>query len=385
MPKHYRKSPSSLSRVFACPGSYWASAGKGGSTSSSYAEEGTLAHDLASHALYTCELDRLNAPNAEMQACVEGYVEFCQELYRQGDGWESIEETMIASGIEDLGGTADYITCYEENYRNSPSRDVLHLVDFKYGIGVAVPCEANPQLLAYLWLAREKYGWFGVYRATIWQPRTPGPPEDTCDFTDADLDAWEAQLSEATDPKNKGEFSAGIQCRWCPASSTCDHLFQVTMDAARIELDEGDKIEDKWVSLMKAKPAIEKLLKEVPKRMADYLLSGKKLPGWKLVNSRGNRRWSVSDDKVMKKLRRNGVGFKKSAARKLMSPTQLEKAGYGDLIEGLHIVTRPQKGPTMVPDSDKRQGIECEDPVDSFREASILPDLPETPEGKATL
>lgn len=70
--KHYRISPSSLHRVFNCPGSLRLSE-QYESRSSSYADEGTLAHDLAAQLLRGREV---LAETAEMQGHIEGYAAF---------------------------------------------------------------------------------------------------------------------------------------------------------------------------------------------------------------------------------------------------------------------------------------------------------------------
>ena len=69
--------------------------------------------------------------------------------------------------------------------------EVLHVVDMKYGIGVLVDAEHNPQMMCYALGAIDIYD--GIYdiktvKMTIFQPRRDNV--STCTMTKADLLTW---------------------------------------------------------------------------------------------------------------------------------------------------------------------------------------------------
>lgn len=355
---HSPKSPSGLKRVFACPASYWLSMGKS-TESSKYAEEGTLAHDLAARMLLGEEVE---FDDPEMERYVTGYVNYCKD--RAGKEYR-VEQRIESDEVEDLGGTMDFVTMYVDDEEDILSTHVLHVIDLKYGQGKSVEARDNPQLLAYLFLARERYGYRDLYRATIYQPRTPGEPE-TVTYYDADLDKFKHDLTVATDPANKDEFEAGGHCGWCPALQECPHLHQIALDTAESDFDTVVNDESKWKAIMDAKPAIEALLKEVPKRIAAKLESGGCVDGFKLVKGYGNRKWNLSDEEVLRKLANKKIGKKVATESKLKSPAKMEKLGYGDAIAAF--VERPETGPRLVRSTDKRPALEFQTPEEVFAE-----------------
>ena len=359
MPKHYRKGPSTLKRVFLCPGSYHLSAGMSGKPSE-YAERGTVLHELASEML----LGRhVHFPDLEAEVILTGYYDYCMSVANK-DQLFCVEELLVSNGIEDFGGTADFVTRYCDEDGDS----VLHVVDLKTGRGIVETAVDNKQLLGYLWLAREKFSRADIYRGTIWQPLTPGEPESTCDYNATDLAFFEEELVDKTSGDTyKGKFHAGeTQCRWCPALAICPEVNKLALEAAREDFAEvvGSSDSDKWVKLMEAAPAIKKLLAEIPKRLLNHIVNGNEVEGWKAVTGISNRRWTEDDEKIKSKLARRRVGFKKSCTKELKSPTQMAKDGYGDAIEDL--VERVETGPKLVRSSDKRPSIREADAADDF-------------------
>jgi len=151
-PAHYRFSPSAASRWLACPGSLTLPEVE--DEGSEYAREGTAAHDLAEQ----CWLTGLD-PSAFIDGEIEGFpvteemaeaVQLYMDTVEMESRHESCEvwtENKIAhSSMSGFGGTVD---CMIWN----PSSEVLTIVDFKYGAGVVVEVEKNPQLLCYALLA----------------------------------------------------------------------------------------------------------------------------------------------------------------------------------------------------------------------------------------
>ena len=103
--------------------------------------------------------------------------------------------------------------------------DTLYIVDLKYGKGIAVSAEWNPQMLLYSLGALELFG--SLYdiekvNMTIHQPRLENV--STFEITVHDLMEWaEQELMPKAEmaAKGEGEFAVGDWCRFCKAKNTC--------------------------------------------------------------------------------------------------------------------------------------------------------------------
>lgn len=140
------------------------------------AKEGTAAHDLCEHKLKKALHMRSQRPiseynSDEMEECTDAYVDFVMEqveLARKSctDPIVLIEQRLdFSCYVPDGFGTGDCVII---------SDDRLHIVDFKYGLGVLVDAVDNPQMKLYA------LGALGIYdhlydikevSMTIFQPR----------------------------------------------------------------------------------------------------------------------------------------------------------------------------------------------------------------------
>lgn len=130
-------------------------------SSSSAAEQGTVAHALAEWKLRRALHD---APatkpvsawyDTEMDTLTDDYVAFVQERLRDvrqvcADPQVLIEQRLDSSHVVPGGfGTGDCVIIAEPR---------LHIIDLKYGQGVMVEAENNPQLGLYALGALEAFG-----------------------------------------------------------------------------------------------------------------------------------------------------------------------------------------------------------------------------------
>lgn len=125
-----------------------------------------------------------------------------------------IEERVDFSHIAPRGfGTAD---CIIHN------KDLLHVIDFKYGKGVLVEAQDNPQMILYALGAIHKLNIIPKeIKMTIVQPRINN------------ISTWAIQAKELHKKvphikkqaklawQGKGEFEAGEHCRFCPFKNIC--------------------------------------------------------------------------------------------------------------------------------------------------------------------
>ena len=110
--------------------------------------------------------------DAEMDDCTEEYANFVMEQLEAArnlcvDPRLMIEERLDFSRWVPHGfGTGDAVIVADHE---------LHIIDFKYGVGVLVEAEGNPQMRCYALGALDTYD--GIYdietvKMTIFQPRT---------------------------------------------------------------------------------------------------------------------------------------------------------------------------------------------------------------------
>ena len=115
----------------------------------------------------------------------------------------------------------------------------LQIIDLKYGQGVLVEAERNPQLMLYALGALRTFG--DLYdietvAVTIYQPRRGNV--DTWETSVADLLAWaetevkpKAELAAA----GEGEFCPGSWCQFCRIAPTCRARAESNLALAQLE------------------------------------------------------------------------------------------------------------------------------------------------------
>ncbi len=177
MGKHALLSASSSKRWLSCtPSARLEEQFRDEPGGSVYAEEGTAAHALAEHKLKKALKRRSKRPVSdyhcdEMEECTDGYVAYAMEqveLARQecSDPVVLIEQRLDYSAYVPEGfGTGDLLIVADK---------VLTVIDLKYGKGVAVDAEWNPQMMLYGLGALELFD--ALYdietiRMVIYQPR----------------------------------------------------------------------------------------------------------------------------------------------------------------------------------------------------------------------
>lgn len=182
---HAKLSPSAAERWMTCPGSIVLSDGMPQRTSA-FAEEGTLAHEIAEKILNGWEPEGVDA---EMLENVRVYTDYVQTL--------AVENTLhVETRVKcfpDLWGTADAVVWM-------PRRFELHVIDLKYGAGVPVEVANNLQLKIYALASMKTFGMAAqTVTTTIVQPRCPHPDGPVRSFTydTIDLIEFNADLEDA--------------------------------------------------------------------------------------------------------------------------------------------------------------------------------------------
>jgi len=365
MTEHALLSASSAERWINCPGSV-ALCKDIPRTSSKYADEGTRAHDLAA-TLLTSSAALIEYSDEDMLEHAEKYVKLVREY--TGNGTLMVEKRVDYSeyiGVPDSFGTSDALIISEDG-------EEVTVIDLKYGMGVRVEAEENPQLMLYALGAISEVSVLGYspkrVRMVIHQPRLDHISEWDCgietllEFAElAKSAAANAMLCEGG-PEDEFFLNPGEkQCRWCPAKATCPALKQFVADNIGGGFDDLTEIripdDDQELSkAMLAADLIELWIKSVRARVESRLLAGKPVEGFKLVEGRkGHRAWSdkAQAEQLLKSFR---LKQQEMYDFSLISPTVAEKL-LGEQprrwskVEGL--IVRNDGKPSVAPAADKR-------------------------------
>ena len=222
--KHAMLSASSSARWLACPPSAQLCAALP-DTVTDYALEGTCAHELAEYKVQRLlgnpasnPTENLDFYDTEMEDCTDSYAQYiAEQLSTLQEPMVLVEQRLDFSRyVPDGFGTGDCVIVAE---------NVLTVIDFKYGKGVAVSADHNSQMMLYALGALELFD--ALYdiaeiRMVIFQPRTQNLSE--CIMPLSELLHWaetELKPKAALAARGEGEFSAGEHCRFCKVKATC--------------------------------------------------------------------------------------------------------------------------------------------------------------------
>ena len=329
-----------------------------------YAEEGTAAHALAEHKLKRCLKRRSKRPVSdyqcdEMEECTDGYVAYAMEqveLARQEckDPVVLIEQRLDYSAYVPEGfGTGDLLIVADR---------VLTVVDLKYGKGVAMDAEWNPQMMLYGLGALELFG--AIYdietvRMAIYQPRLESV--STWEISVSDLMEWvdkELKPRAALAIAGEGEFRSGSWCRFCKAKNTCRARAEGFLRLAQMEFKAPALLADDEVAeVLKVADELARWSADVYAYAQDEAVSrGKKWAGFKLVEGRSCRKYTDEEEAAEAAV---AAGYTDIYKRSLIGITEMEKLmGKKRFAEVLgKLVYKPQGKITLVPESDKRQEV----------------------------
>ena len=338
------------------------------------AAEGTAAHALAEHKLKRRLKLRSERPVSvydtdEMETCTDDYADFVMEQVtkerrRDPDTQVFIEQRLDFSCYVPEGfGTGDCLIV---------SRGRIHIIDLKYGMGLLVDSEENPQMKLYALAALTQYGeqyQIKKVKLTIFQPRRENV--STWETSVAKLKKWATKelVPKAEKAfKGEGEYCPGEWCIFCKAAVKCRARAEDKLRLAQSEFKMPPLLTDAEIEDVLAKlPDIKKWADEIQEYALAKALAGKEWTGFKLVEGRSVRKYT--DERAVIEAA-NAAGYHDIYKQSLISITEMEKlmgkAEFSKVLGAL--VTKPQGKPTLVPDTDKRQAITVSNPKSEFSE-----------------
>lgn len=364
--KHALLSASSAARWMKCPPSARLEEEILEEEQSKYAEEGTLAHQMCELKLmagelksgtYTRRMNKLKKHelyDPEMAGYTDEYADYVENICNNfpEKPYTAVEKRVDYSTYAPEGfGTADCIIIY---------KDTMHIIDFKYGKGVLVSAEGNPQMGLYALGALEAYGFiFPIEKVHfhIVQPRLQN--FSTWETSRKELECWgEKVVKPKADLafRGKGDFKSGDHCRFCRAVNCRHRAYEFIGLLEKHECKLPPILTDEEVGEILAKA---ELLVSWHKKLKAYaqksLLDGIEIPGWKIVEGRSNR--VISDyDHLVQNL--EAAGYNRSLFYQTveLTLTEMEKTvGKKELKEiAGNLIVKPEGKPTIAPETDKR-------------------------------
>lgn len=407
MSEHARFSPSGAHRWMVCPGSLVLEA-EYPDDSSAYADEGTTAHELAAgHLREGWDLSTfigdewaLANPDGsirrkvriteDMVEHVMGYAAYVREL---AGGAPLLVEQRVrfdhVVGHDNQFGTADAIII-------KPGE--LIVVDLKYGMGVEVLAEENPQLQLYALGALKQYEAlydFEKVTVAVYQPRRNH--YDSWSTTVEALGQFAGEVGRGAanardalaDGADAEHFAREYlqpgekQCRFCRAKAGCPALAAevaeiVTGSATAADFAEFVPVEvdastgGNYLSAAMAKVGlVEDWCKAIRAETERLLLAGKPVDGFKLVQGRrGPRRWvgEAEAEALLKKSFR--LKDDEVYERSVISPTKAEKLLKNNpkrWAKVEKIIIQSEGKPSVAPATDPRPALDVVNVADEFR------------------
>ena len=328
------------------------------------AAEGTAAHALCEHKLRRALKRQSRKPVSkydceEMDVHTDNYVQFVLETIAQAkehctDPIINIEQRLDFSCYVPHGfGTGDCIIIADKT---------LHIIDFKYGQGVLVEAEQNPQMMLYALGALHIYDTLYDIEdvaMTIYQPRRENI--STWTISVSDLADWAEKVLV---PKaklafeGKGDYMPGPWCTFCKAAVKCRARAEEKLALAQYEFAQPPLLTDEEIEEILGKlDDLTRWSEEIKAYAQDAALNhGKQWHGYKVVEGRAVRKYS---DEAAVIEAANAAGYHDIFRKSLLPITEMEKLmgkqEFAEVLSGL--IIKPAGMPTLVPITDKRPAM----------------------------
>lgn len=354
-----------------------------------YAEEGTLAHELAE--LFICHdtLGTLSDDefsdkyeiimsnklfNEEMLDMVPIYTDYCTEEYKAAKASNPSAEMFIESKLD----ISEYVP---ESFGSADctivNDSVMEVVDLKYGKGIPVSAEWNVQEMLYALGMLAKFDMLydiETVKLTIVQPRLNNI--SSWSISVKDLMEW---ATNELKPKAKmafngeGELSSGGWCRFCAVKNRCKALYDKQLELAKYDFASPELLTDEQIAdVLSRIPQLVEWADSVKAYALDLAVNeNKHWPGFKVVEGVSRRKWIDNEDKICNVIYEKFPNATEDDLfdMKLKPITSIEKQfGKKAVAEALSdVIIKPAGKPTLVSEDDKRPALGTEDAINDFK------------------
>lgn len=384
--------PSASKRWINCPPSARLEEPFQTDASTTFAVEGTLAHEMAELTLRKA-LGLIDAKSFDdeiveliespfyyfgMDFEVDIYTDFCLERYSLAKAKYGAAEAYVEAKapldfiIKGDSGSVDFAVI---------TLEYIEIMDLKFGKGVHVSAFDNPQLMTYAFglytkLSPEQKKSVKRVIMNIVQPRVSEEPS-ICEITIGDLyDFIANKVMPAADLalRGEGELTPGDWCKFCKAKVKCPALKAEMDEELRHAFAEPVLLTDDEIMEVyhKSKRVID-WLQSVSGYILKEALAGRKWPGLKIVEGKSNRKWA-NEEGVINTLKANSFTEDDYLNKKLKGIGEITKLVKKSRFEELlgNYVIKPAGSPTLAPESDPRpeMAIDAENVFELFEEES---------------
>ena len=348
---------STAKRVINCPGSVALVQKMPPKPSSKYADEGTLLHNVMAELIMGDEppefyLGTTYEDQVLTQELIDNKIKPALEALDAIDPQRIMEieaETRVNFGdlLPNVFGSTDLIG-------RLGNRAVV--LDWKFGDGVMVEVEENPQLMFYAAAAMRTKGLEWAFKdvqeveCVIVQP----PAVKRWVTTVARVKQFERDLVAAvtTSAHSYAPLNAGDHCRYCPAKPICPQMTGAAERALKVQIKELDPA--KIGEYLATADLVEKWITDLRELAQKILESGEPVPGYKLVPKRPTRQW-VNEETAQQALIDAGISEDDLFDTVMLSPAKVEKLLKARKLSlPDDIVVAVSSGTTIAPESDPR-------------------------------
>jgi len=354
--------------------------------SSSFAEEGTLAHELSELKIRSAlnlllgiketkeetklrrektagiKINKYYSP--EMEELTTEYCTYVMNEFNEARRIDAgaimlIEQKLdFSEYVPDGFGTGDVLIVFG---------NTIIVIDLKYGAGKKVSAHQNPQMKFYGLGAINALG--DMYdlkdaRLTIYQPRMDNistfetPVSALIDFALNEVSPKAAMAFEG-----KGELVTGDHCGFCLHKAKCAAMFKETQALFdEVKEDIFTTSDADLLQVFEKSSRVSSYLDAVAAHIKQTALEGKAWEGYKIVEGRANR--VITDtEKADSLLKAEGFTDEDIYNMKLKGLGDLEKLVGKKNFETIlgSVVHKPAGAPTIAPESDKRPALNLVD------------------------
>ena len=371
MTRHALLSASGSKRWINCPPSARIEAALPDKPSNKYAEEGSLAHSIGELKLRRYYIEPMSTRkfNAEMKKFKDDPL-YIPEMDKHTDEYLEVLKDItvpLKSPFVAVETQVDYSVYAREGFGTCDAL-IIHdstmwVIDLKYGQGVAVEAENNPQMMLYALGAYEMYKYvyanIQTVKMMIFQPRAGGLKETEMSLSE--LLIWGEQIKpiakQAYD--GVGRFKSGEWCKWCKCGASCKARADFN-----IELEPELKKNKTLLSNAEIGELLERgkhltaWYSDLQVYALDKCVNSEEIPGWKAVAGKSLRQFTDQEE-AFKILLGNKYEEVALYERKPLSLAQIEKlVGKAEFEKLLSThVCKAEGKPTLTTADDKRPAI----------------------------
>lgn len=341
-----------------------------------FAAEGTAAHALCEWKVRKALKMRAGRrPSSdywtdEMEEFTDNYRDFICDLVGQAkqicrDPITLIEQRLdFSCWVPDGFGTGDFLLVSDSE---------LNIVDFKYGRGVPVYADHNPQMMLYALGALSLFDMLydiDTVTMTIYQPRLSNI--SVWSLSTNELHEWaENELKPKAEmaAKGEGEYTPGSWCRFCKARNQCRARAESFLELARMEFQPPALLSDEEIAeVMQKADELSRWASDIMAyATAAAINEGRHFDGYKIVEGRSVRKFT---DAAAVEQAAKDAGYTDIYNKTLITLTAFEKLMGKDTFQEIlgRYVERSKGKLTLVPVSDKRPEVTITNVEDEFTE-----------------